>query len=164
LRDGERLKRPDEVVVDADAAGRIRQVVDEIAHVGHLVAALREESVAWLIRAGRLFVPRVELAKRDPEFDHRPSVWRLRYPQPHWVRTARESCFDELTAALADVTSHFAAAAGTSRRLAGTDAQLRPYGPGVRPMPRALRRSPAHWYRPVADIPSIYAEAPGPNG
>ncbi|MEV4267728.1 hypothetical protein [Kribbella sp. NPDC049584] len=143
LRDGDRLKRRDEVVPDAESAGRIREVVDELAHSGHRVASHHEESVWFLIQAGWLFVPKFELAKRDPEFDARPSVWRLRYPQPAWVRTTQASCFEELTSALAEATAHFANAAAISQRLAGTSEQHRPFGAHFGTEPRVL--PPPRW-------------------
>ncbi|HEY3558894.1 MAG TPA: hypothetical protein VGL05_15590 [Kribbella sp.] len=163
LRDGHQLKPAHFVIGDQAQAKQARAVVDELAGAAHQVAILQENAVRWLVGQGRLYVPKAELAKRDPEFNNRPTVWRLRYPQPYWVRTARASCFDELTSSVDVVRSSFAEAAVTSRRIAGTDDQHRPYGLDVGSIPHAVQKSPARWYQPVSDdaIPSIYAEPPG---
>ncbi|WP_329000859.1 hypothetical protein OHA18_41320 [Kribbella sp. NBC_00709] len=161
LSEGDRLKRRDEVVPDAESAGRVCGVVDELAHSGHRVASHHEESVWFVIHAGWLFVPKFELAKRDPEFDARPSVWRLRYPQPAWVRTTRASCFEQLTSSLAEATSHFAEAAAIGRRVAGTTEQHRPFGAHFATKPRVL--PPPRWSYLASDepVPAIDDDLPG---
>jgi hypothetical protein len=110
LRDGEQLKPTHTIIGNSTQAAQARAVVDELANAAHRVAVLQLDAVRWLVVNGRLYVRKAELAKRDPEFNQRPSVWRLRYPQPYWVRTARASCFDELTSAVAEVSSSFAEA------------------------------------------------------
>ncbi|WP_432877470.1 hypothetical protein ACQPYH_28790 [Kribbella sp. CA-245084] len=149
LCEGDRLRPPDEIAGNANSVKMLREVVDEIANAGHRVASHHEESVWFLIHAGCLFVPKFELARRDPEFDRRPSVWRMRYPQPSWLRTARASCFEQLTSALAEAAGHFADAAQTSRRLAGTTEQHRPFGANFATVPRVL--PPPQWNHVLLD-------------
>ncbi|TCC38871.1 hypothetical protein [Kribbella speibonae] len=115
----------------------------------------------FLIHAGLLFVPRFELAKRDPEFANRPSVWRLRYPQPAWVRTTRASCFEQLTAALRKATGYFADAADVGRRLAGTTEERRPFGAEFFTEPRIL--PPPRWNEGFSDEPSTSIDAVPPG-
>lgn len=163
LREGDKLKPVGQVIATDAGARQIRQAVDELAHAAHRVAAVQEESGQWVVGAGRLFVPKPAAAIRDPEFDIRPSVWRMRHPQPYWVRATQVSCFDELLRAVQDVTRNFSDAASAGRRLAGTDGQHRPYGLDIGSTPRAAKKSPARWYQPISDqdIPPIYAEPPG---
>ncbi|WP_328522912.1 hypothetical protein [Kribbella sp. NBC_00359] len=173
MSDGERLTRPQDPLDDRRAGTVVRDVIDELMQSADRVAKVQQETVAWLVRRGHLFVPRVELAKRDPEFDRRPQVWRLRYPQPAWVRTNMVSCFDEVTAALAEVTDHLSAAARLARRIAGTSDLRRPYGPKhfvsppVQPVPvvdpPVATRSPGGRYRPEYWdlIPEIYRDLDG---
>jgi hypothetical protein len=165
LREGERLREPEDVVDDARSATVVREVVDELVHAAHRVATVQQETVAALVMRGELFVPRAELAKRDPEFAVRPSVWRLRYPQPHWVRTNRSSCFEDLTSALTEVTEQLCLAAGLAQRIAGTTAVRRPFGPERVVAPPTARRSPWRWYQPASTdlIPEIYLDAIGPE-
>lgn len=69
LREGDTLKRRDEVVVDAKSVWWICEVVDELVYLGYRVASYYEESVWFFIHVGWWFVSRFELAKRDSEFD-----------------------------------------------------------------------------------------------
>ncbi|MGR4862113.1 hypothetical protein ACIPOG_00020 [Kriegella sp. LARHCF250] len=164
LRDGDRLRRPDEIVRDEHAGATIRDVVDELLHAAHRVAALHQKGVAWLIDAGRLFVPRPELAKRDPEYWVRPTVWLLRYPQPSWIRTNRRACFDELSEAIADMASHLAAAAEIARGMAGSSGQTRPLGPAHVTKPSGVRKSLWQPIEPAyADLIPAIAEQAGPE-
>lgn len=175
LADGERLKQPQDLLHDERARAAVRDVIDELMHSAHQVAKVHQETVAWLVVHGHLFVPRVELAKRDPEFGRRPQFWRQRYPQTAWVRTNLPSCFDEATAALVDVTDHLSAAARTARRIARTSDLRRPCGherfvePPARAVqvvaPPAATRSPRGRYRPdYWDlIPEIYRDLDGPE-
>ncbi|MFD7159405.1 hypothetical protein ACFV9C_32735 [Kribbella sp. NPDC059898] len=163
LRDGDKLKPFPDVITSLTVADQARQALDELVHAAHRVAVVQEESTQWVVGAGRLYVPKPAAAVRDPEFNHRPSVWRLRHPQPYWVRATQISCFDELLSAVADVATHLADAASAGRRIAGTDDQHRPYGLDIGSTPRAAKKSPARWYQPISDndIPPIYAEPPG---
>jgi hypothetical protein len=164
LRDGDRLRRPEEVVRDEHVVATIREVVDELLHAAHRVAALHQKGVAWLIDAGRLFVPRPELAKRDPEYWVRPTVWLLRYPQPSWVRTNRRACFDELSEAIADMANQLAAAAEIARGMAGSSGQTRPFGPAHVTEPWGVRKSRWQPIEPAcADLMPAIAEQAGPE-
>ncbi|GAA2811790.1 hypothetical protein [Kribbella solani] len=88
LSDGQRLKGPRELLPDRQAV-----VIDELMHAAVRVAAVQQNTVAWLVLHGRLFVPKPELGKRDREFHARPGAWRLKYLQLSWVRTNLASCF-----------------------------------------------------------------------
>lgn len=171
--DWDRPRRPHDHLEDERAGVVVRNVIDELMHSADRVAKVQQETVAWLVRRGHLFVPRVEFAKRDPEFALRPQVWRLRYSQSAWVRTNLPSCFDEVTATLDDVTEHLSVAARTARRIAGTSDLSRPYGPEhfdsppfpavhVDALPVATR-SPRGRYRPEYWdlIPEIYRDLEG---
>ncbi|WP_328522644.1 hypothetical protein [Kribbella sp. NBC_00359] len=129
VSDGKRLKDRRELLVDSRAVAVAQDVIDELMHSAVRVAELQQETVAWLIARGQLFVPKPELGKRDPEFHNRPGVWRLKYPQPSWVRTNLASCFDQLTAELAALTKQLSIAADAARNIAGTSTLRRPYGP-----------------------------------
>ncbi|WP_327640800.1 hypothetical protein OHB24_21125 [Kribbella sp. NBC_00482] len=173
ISDGERLTQPQDLLHDERSGAVVRDVIDELMNSADRVAKVQQETVAWLIRRGHLFVPRAELAKRDPEFALRPQVWRLRYPQPAWVRTNLAACFDEVTATLAEVTDHLCTAARTARRIAGTSDLSRPFGPEhfdsppfptVRvETPPVATRSPRGRYRPEYWnlIPEIYRDLEG---
>jgi hypothetical protein len=165
LRVGDRLREPSEVVTNEQSAAVVRDVLDELVHAAHRVATVQQETVGDLVMRGELFVPRAELAKRDPEYGFRPSVWRLRYPQPHWVRTNRSACFQELTSAMADVTDQLAVAAGLAERVAGTSGLHRPVGPERVSAPPVAKKSPWRWYQPASTdlIPDIYLDPTGPE-
>jgi hypothetical protein len=165
LRDGERLRDPEQVVTDELAAAVVRDVVDELVHAARRVAIVQQDAVTGLVMRGELFVPRAELAKRDSEYEFRPSVWRMRYPQRHWVRTNRSSCFDELTSALAEVADQLSAAADAAQRVAGTSSLRRPFGPDRVSAPPVAKRSPWRWYQPASTelIPEIYLDRTGPE-
>ncbi|MGW6196995.1 hypothetical protein ACWF0M_12685 [Kribbella sp. NPDC055110] len=174
LSDGERLKKPQDVVPDELARTGVANTIDELMHSAHRVAQVQQETVAWLVSDGRLFVPGVELAKHDPAFSRQPQVWRLKHPQT-WVWTNVSACFDEATAALADVKDHLAAAARSAQILAGTSDLRRPCGHErfVKPpkrvaqvaTPQADTRSPRGRYRPEYWdlIPEIYRDLDGPE-
>lgn len=151
LSDGERLKGPQELVSAGREVAVVRDVVDELMHSAVRVAKVQEETAAWLILRGRLFVPKPELGKRDPEFDNRPGVWRLKYPQPAWVRTNLAACFDQLTADLAELTHQLSIAAQAARSVAGTSALRRPYGPEHFSGPPIVEGSRWRWRPPTYD-------------
>ncbi|MEU4293208.1 hypothetical protein AB0E63_33730 [Kribbella sp. NPDC026596] len=161
LSDGERLKGPEELLV----GGLVRDVVDELMHAAVRVAVVQQETAAWLVLRGRLFVPKAELGKRDPEFHNRPGVWRLMYPQPAWVRTNLSSCFDQLTADLAELTCQLSDAVHHARNIAGTTALRRPYGPEHFSGPPTLERSRWRWSPPTyADLfPEVAGESTCPE-
>ncbi|WP_329484259.1 hypothetical protein OG555_19110 [Kribbella sp. NBC_01484] len=165
LRDGKRLREPEDVVTDEQAAALVREVVDELMRAAHRVASVQQETVTWLVMRGELFVPRAELAKRDPEYEFRSSVWRLRYPQRHWVRTNRSSCFDELTSTLAELTDQLSVAADVAQRIAGTATLRRPFGSDRVTAPPVAKRSRWRWYEPASTdlVPEIYLDPTGPE-
>jgi hypothetical protein len=165
LRDGDRLRRRDEVSADERSAIRVVETIDEVIHAIHRVARIQQVGVPWLVTAGRLFVPRFELARRDVECQVRPTVWAMRYPQPHWVRTNRLDCFDELTDALADQVLQLSTASETARDMAGTSSQQRPQGSLLAPPPRpALNVVRAPHRPPVSDLAlTSTPEAIGPE-
>ena len=92
-------------------------------------------------------------------------MWRLRYPQRHWVRTNRSSCFDDLTSALAELTDQLSVAADVAQRVAGTANLRRPFGPDRVSAPPVAKRSPWRWYEPASIdlIPEIYVDPTGPE-
>ena len=78
-----------------------------------------------LIRVGRLFVPRHEVAKVDLMYLRRPGGGS-RPLQARWVPTSLATCFDELTDALDWSSGQLTIASEVARRLAGTSRQARP--------------------------------------
>ncbi|MFI7067074.1 hypothetical protein ACIBL3_39175 [Kribbella sp. NPDC050124] len=163
LRDGEHLRQSQDLIVDGRTAAVVRDVIDELVHSAARVAKVQQETLTWLVTQGHLFVPRVDLAKRDPEFDLRPDLWRLRYPQPAWVRTNQSSCFDQVTADLAEVAHSLSAAAQVARRIAGTTDLRRPFGPERVTAPPVAKRSPWRWSQQASTdlIPQIYRDSGG---
>lgn len=157
LSDGQQLKDRPELLIDSGAVALARDVVDELMHSAVRVAELQQKTVAWLIRRGQLFVPKPELGKRDPEFHNRPGVWRLKYPQPSWVRTNLASCFDQLTADLAELTKQLSIAADAARSLAGTSTLRRPYGPEHFSGPPIVHASRWRWTPPTYD--ALFSDA-----
>jgi hypothetical protein len=160
LQDGARPRNADSIMADERGTAAVMDVIDELVHSAHRVASVQQENVSWLIQSGRLFVPRTELAKRDPEFAVRPTVWFLRYPQRSWVRTNRAACFAVLTSALAASTEQLWRASQIAQRAAGTTETSRPYGNEYAGAPRSVKKSAWLWYRgrPTHLIPATYAE------
>ncbi|MEV0792594.1 hypothetical protein [Kribbella sp. NPDC050459] len=163
MADGERLKGPRALFVDSRSLAVVQDVIDELMNSAFRVATVHQETVAWLVQGGRLYVPKVELAKRDPWFDQRPTHWRLKYPQPWWVRTNRASCFDQLSADLADLTGQLSAAAEAARTIAGTSDLWRAYGPEHFSDPPSVDRSQWRWTEPPGSIELMLAST-DPSG
>ncbi|TCO37622.1 hypothetical protein EV646_1239 [Kribbella antiqua] len=131
-RDGA-LLAPSELVPTPQAAAALLDAMDELVYSADRVVRMQQQAVAGLIVEGRLFVPRHELAKRDPRYLRRPGAGS-RSPQVRWVRTSRADCFDELTDALQWSVDHLSVAADLARRMAGTCHQSRPYGAARNPV------------------------------
>ncbi|MFI5696468.1 hypothetical protein ACIA58_31725 [Kribbella sp. NPDC051586] len=145
LSDDQRLKGPSEILPDCRAVETASDVMDELMHAAVRVAEVQQKSVAWLILHGRLFVPKSDLGKRDREFHTRPGAWRLKYPQPSWVRTNLASCFDQLTADMTDLTYQLSVAAQAAQSIAGTSSLRRPYGPEHFSAPPIVHASRWRW-------------------
>ncbi|WP_432887809.1 hypothetical protein ACQPYH_06105 [Kribbella sp. CA-245084] len=151
VSDGNRLKDRRQLLADRGAVALARDVVDELMHSAVRVAELQQKTVAWQIARGQLFVPKPQLGKRDREFHNRPDAWRLKYPQPSWVRTNLASCFDQLTADLAELTKQLSIAADAARSIAGTSTLRRPYGPEHFSGPPIVHESRWRWTPPPYD-------------
>ncbi|MEU4193610.1 hypothetical protein AB0E69_17050 [Kribbella sp. NPDC026611] len=165
LSDGQRLKGRRELLPDCRAVETASDVIDELIHAAVRVAEVQQNTVAWLILHGRLFVPKPELGKRDREFHNQPGAWRLKYPQLSWVRTNLASCFDQLTADMTDLTHHLSVAARAARSIAGTSSLRRPYGPEHFSAPPIVHASRWRWTPSTYDalFSDVSADLDGPE-
>jgi hypothetical protein len=125
-RDG-RLIRPGELAPNRRVAAGLLDAMDELVWSADQVAGKQQHAVAGLILEGRLFVPRLDVAKVNLIYLRRPGGGS-RPLQSRWVRTNLANCFDELTQALAWSADHLTVAVDVARRLAGTSHQSRPAG------------------------------------
>jgi hypothetical protein len=147
-RDGLLLPSKD-LVPNRRVAACLLDAMDELVCSADRVARIQQRAVAGQILEGRLFVPRGELAKREPTY-LRPPGAGSRSPQARWVRTNRADCFEELTNALGWSIDHLSVAAALARRLAGTSYQSRPYGEEHTRMPPLVPDVPNRPRRTVA--------------
>ncbi|TDO27945.1 hypothetical protein EV643_1503 [Kribbella sp. VKM Ac-2527] len=163
IREKDRLRKPAEIVPTRRHALDLLDALDEFVYSTYRVARVQQYAVAGLIMNGRLFVPRTALAKRDPEFQTRPTVWMMRYKTP-WVRTSRPGCFEELTDALARTADELSNASDLARQLAGTSSQSRPHGIERTRRPGPLLNSKRHRRVAVSDVtPEADATSMGPE-
>jgi hypothetical protein len=131
-RDERGFRTARELVPDHRSAAGLLDVADELLWCTEQVSRHQQQTVSWLVGAGRLFVPRQEAARVDIFYLRRP-VGGSRPLQAKWVRTDLAGCFDELRDDLADAADHLTAASNVARRLAGTSAlSRRTAEPGLR--------------------------------
>ncbi|NIK61309.1 hypothetical protein [Kribbella shirazensis] len=124
LRTGNRFRDAGDLAPNPRAAAQLIDVADELLWAAEQICRNQQSTVEWLIRAGRIFVPRREAALVDLRYLRRPTGGS-RPLQAKWVRIARWECFEELTNDLADAARYLTTASGAVRRLAGTSTRSR---------------------------------------
>jgi hypothetical protein len=124
VRGHDGLHSPDKLVTSRLVAARLLDALDELVWSAEQVARGQQSAVAGLIREGRMFVPRRDVARLELAYLRRPGGGS-RPLQAWWVRTNLANCFDDLTNALAWSADHLTHAADVARRLAGTSRMSR---------------------------------------
>ncbi|TDD18468.1 hypothetical protein E1218_25915 [Kribbella turkmenica] len=128
--------RDSRLVPDPRAAAQVIDVVDEMLWAAEQTCRHQQNTVDWLIGAGRIFVPRREAALVDLRYLRHPTGG-ARPLQAKWIRIARWECFEELTNDLADAARYLTAASVAVRRLAGTSTRSRRRAEFVTRIPQA---------------------------
>jgi hypothetical protein len=136
LRVEGRMRDAGGLVPNRRTAAQMVDVVDELLWAAEQICRHQQDSVDWLIGAGRIFVPRREAALVDLSYLRRPTGGS-RPLQAKWVRTALGECFAKLRNDLADSARYLTTASVAVRQLAGTSTRSRRKAELVRRIPQA---------------------------